>query len=128
MKPFRFIIIVIACFIALSGCGSKRITVTNTGEEIVEIKNDHDQYVTMLGQNGTGYFDIGTEIQIGDALVKVGRQIEIMNTGSGTIQITYREASGAERNIILGECGIGYVNQSTPIEIGDARISLEPAR
>jgi hypothetical protein len=109
---------------ALSGCSSNRIEVANTGIDVVEIKSDSYENKVLLGQNGTGYFDRDSKIQIGDAMIKVGRCVEVVNTGSDIIQITYHNAAGSERTMLIGEGGTGYVSKSAPFKIGDANIRV----
>ena len=100
---------------ALPGCSSKRVEVTNTGFDVVEIKADSPDNKLLLGPNG---------IQIGDAMIKVGRRVEVINTGSDTIQITYHNTEGSEQTMLIGERGTGYLSKSTPFKMDDTNIRL----
>ncbi len=109
---------------ALMGYGSNRIAVTNSGIDVVRVKVEGSTTKNMLGPNGTGYFDLDSKIQIGDTAIKFGERIEVVNTGSGQIQITYQDATGSERTMLLGEGGTGYLTKSTPFKIGDVSIGV----
>ncbi len=126
MKRLSFVVPVVGIAIlftlAVFSSNSNRIAVTNTGIDVVEVKTDGRASKLLLGQNGTGYFDRDSKIQIGDATIKFGRQIEVANTGSGVIQIAYQDTTGSERTMILGERGTGYLSKSTPFKIGDVSI------
>ena len=114
----------IVILFALTGCGSKRIAVTNSGIDVVKVKVEGSETKNMLGPNGTGYFDIDSKIQIGDTAIKFDRRIEVVNTGSGQIQIAYQDATGFEQTILLGEGETGYLRKSTPFKIGDVSIGV----
>ena len=114
----------IVILFALTGCGSKRIAVTNSGIDVVKVKVEGSETKNMLGPNGTGYFDIDSKIQIGDTAIKFDRRIEVVNTGSGQIQIAYQDATGSEQTILLGERGTGYLRKSTQFKIGDVSIGV----
>ena len=107
---------------ALPGCSSKRVEVTNTGFDVVEADSPDNKL--LLGPNGTGYFDRNSRIQIGDAMIKVGRRVEVINTGSDTIQITYHNTEGSEQTMLIGERGTGYLSKSTPFKMDDTNIRL----
>ena len=101
-----------------------RITVANNGTDVIEITTDSSEMKTLLGENGTGYFDGDSKIHIGDALISVGRRLEVINTGSGVIQVAYQDVSGSEQITTLGEGGSGYFAKATPINIGEINIRL----
>jgi len=103
---------------------TSRITVANNGTDVVEIKTDGSEKKTLLGQNGTGYFDRDSKIHIGDALISVGSRVEVINTGSGVIQVAYHDASGSEQTTTLGEGGSGFFSKVTPINIGEVNIRV----
>ena len=114
----------IVILFALTGRSSNRIAVTNSGIDVVRVKVEDSETKNMLGPNGTGYFDLDSKIQIGDAAIKIGRRIEVVNTGSGKIQIAYQDDTGSERTMLLGERGTGYLSKSTPFRIGDVSIDV----
>jgi len=99
-----------------------RITVANNGTDVIEITTDSSEMKTLLGENGTGYFDGDSKIHIGDALISVSRRLEVINTGSGVIQVAYQDVSGSEKIITLGEGGSSYFAKVTPINIGEINI------
>ena len=103
---------------------ASRITVANTGPHVVEVKTDSSETTTRLGQNGTGYFDSDSKIQIGDALISVGRRVEVVNTGSNVIQVAYHNTAGPKQTMMLGEGGSGTFSKATPIHIGDVNIRV----
>jgi hypothetical protein len=101
-----------------------RITVANNGTNVIEIRTDSSEMKTLLGENGTGYFDGDSKIHIGDALISVDRRLEVINTGSGVIQVAYQDVSGSEKITTLGEGGSGYFAKATPINIGEINIRV----
>lgn len=107
---------------------SHRIEITNNGPNMVEVKTDGSETKTLLGQNGTVYFDNDSKIQIGDALISVGRRVEVVNTGSDVIQVEYRNTAGSEQTTVLGEGGSGYFTKATPINIGEVNIRVDNAQ
>jgi len=107
---------------------SARIAVANTGTEVIEVKTDGSEKKTLLGQNGTGYFDSDSRIQIGDAMISVGRSVEVVNTGSDVIQVEYHDTAGSERTMMLDEGGSGYFSKATPINIGEVNIGVANAQ
>ena len=114
----------IVILFALAGYNSNRIAVTNSGPDVVRIKVEGSETKNMLGPNGTGYFDLDANIQIGDTSIKCGRRIEVANTGSDRIEIKYQDAKGSDRTMILGEKGTGFFSKSTPFKIGDISIGV----
>lgn len=124
MKYRLSILPILGVVFVLSGCGSSRIEVTNTGVDVIEVKTDGSENRVFLGQNGTGYFDRDCGIQIGDARIRVGRRIEVANTGSDIIRITCHDAEGSERTLLIGQGGTGYVDKSEPFKIGDVTIRI----
>jgi len=109
---------------ALAGCNSNRIAVTNSGVDVVRVKVEGSETKNMLGPSGTGYYNLDSRIQIGDAAIKFGRQVEIENTGSGLIGIVYNDTTGSERTLLLGESGTGYLGKSTLFKIGDVSVGV----
>jgi len=107
---------------------SSRITVANAGADVVEVKTDGSEKKILLGQNGIGYYDSGSKVQIGDAIISVGRRVEVANTGSNSIQVVYHDTTGSEHTTMLGEGGTGYFSKATPINIGDITISVGKAQ
>lgn len=103
---------------------TSRITVANNGTDVIEIRTDGSETKTLLGQNGTGYFDSDSRIHIGDAMISVDRRVEVINTGSGVIQVAYHDTSGSEQTTTLGEGGSGYFSKATPINIGEVNIRI----
>lgn len=103
---------------------ASRITVANKGSHAIEIKTDGSERNTLLPQNGMGYFDNDSKIVIDDALIIVGRRIEVINTGSRVIQVAYSDASGSQRFTALGKGGSGYFSKTTPLHIGDVSVHV----
>ena len=103
---------------------SHRITVANHGTDVVEVKTDSSEKKTLLGQNAIGYFASDSKIHIGDALISVGRRVEVVNTGSDVIQVEYHDAAGSERTTVIGEGGSGYFSKITPINIDEVNIRV----
>lgn len=127
---FELLFIVIATvvlFILLKKPNSNRIEITNMGNEVIEMKSDTSESKLLLGPDSTGYFDRDSKIQIGDTTIRVGQRIEIENTGSDTIQVTYNNTEGIEQTMLLGPGEIGYVNKSVPFKIGDTNILIRDA-
>ena len=124
MKLLRFIVIstCILVLFGLAGCSSSRIAVKNSGVDVIRVKVEGSDTKYMLGQGGTGYYNPDSKIQIGDATIKVDRQVEIANTGSDVISIVYNNSKVGERTLLLGEGGTGYLNKSTPFKIGDVSV------
>ena len=107
---------------------SHRITVANHGTDVVEVKTDSSEKKTLLGQNAIGYFASDSKIHIGDALISVGRRVEVVNTGSDVIQVEYHDAAGSERTTMLGEGASGYFSKATSINIGEVNIRVGNAQ
>lgn len=124
MKYWLSILPILGIVFVLSGCGSSRIEVTNTGIDVIEVKTDGNGNKVFLGQNGTGYFDRDCGIQIGDVRIRVGRRIEVANAGSEIIRITCPDAKGSEQTLLIGQGGVGYLDKSEPFKIGDVAIRL----
>ncbi len=61
----------VAILFALAGCSSKRIVITNSGVDVIQVKVEGSETKNMLGPNGTGYFDLDSKIQIGDVSIAV---------------------------------------------------------
>ena len=125
MKHLVYVLPIVAILIlmALAGYGSNKIEVVNSGTNVVEVKAEDAEKV-LLGQNGSAYFYRGTRFEIGDAAIRFGRRIEIENTGTDEIKIAYRDATGTNRTMLLGENGTGYLDNSIPFKIGDVSIGL----
>lgn len=124
---FLFSVLPAACVLvlfALAGCSLNRIAVKNSGIDVIRVKVEGSEKKYMLGQGGTGYYNPDSRIQIGDAAIKFGRQVEIENTGSGVISVVYNDATGSERTLLLGEGGTGYLSKSIPFKIGDVSIGV----
>lgn len=120
---FIFIVGVVLVFL-LRRTNSSRIEVINTGIEVIEVKTDTENNKVLLGRNGTKYFDRNSKIQIGDATIKVGERVEIKNTGSDIIQITYNDTENTEKKMLLGRGGTGYLNKSNPFKINNAFVQI----
>ncbi|MBN1973324.1 MAG: hypothetical protein JW787_06775 [Sedimentisphaerales bacterium] len=120
---FIFIVGVVLVFL-LRRTNSSRIEVINTGTEVIEVKTDTENNKVLLGQNGTKYFDRNSKIQIGDATIKVGERVEIKNTGSDIIQITYNDTENTEKKMLLGRGGTSYLNKSNPFKINNAFVQI----
>jgi len=103
---------------------TSRITVVNNGSDVIAIRTDGSEMKTLLGQNETSYFDSDLKIQLGNASISVGRRVEVVNTGSDIIQITYLDTSGSKHTTMLGEGGSGYFSKTTPINIGEVNIRI----
>lgn len=120
-------VIAIVFVITLSGCGTNRVQVTNTGTDVIAVRTDSDNGKVLLGYNGTGYFDRNAKIHIGDALITAGQRVEVANKGSDVVEIAYQDAAGSGRTMLLGQNGIGCLSTSTPFKIGDACIRISSA-
>jgi hypothetical protein len=69
------IISIVACVVilfVLVGCCSNRIKVSNTGIDQIEILTEGTEKKMILGEGGTGYFDLDSKIQIGDVFISIG--------------------------------------------------------
>lgn len=126
MKYVLSVLLVVGIVIlfVLAGHSSDRIEVANTGINVVEVETEGTENKLLLGENGTGYFDQDSRIHIGDAAIKLGRRVEIVNTGSGMIQIAYCDSEGSQRTLILGQGGTGYLSKSIPFRIDDVSICI----
>jgi hypothetical protein len=130
MKRVLFVAAVagVAVFLVVVLCRpSSRIEVTNGGADVIEVKRGDSAWTTRLGQNGTGYFDTDSRLQIGDAKISVGERLEVANTGSDVLQVAYEDAAGSKRTMLLAEAGTGYFSKEGPIEIGDVSVRVGKA-
>ena len=130
MKRYLISTLLIFAIVALGilaylGQPKSRITVANNGADAIEITTDGSETKTLLGQNGTGYFDSDSKIHVGNSLISVGRRVEVINTGSGVIQVAYQDTSGSDNITTLGEGGSGYFSKATPINIGEVNIRVD---
>ena len=124
--PIVGIVILIALIVtlfALTSGDSNRIAVTNSGIDVITVKVEGSETKNLLGPNGTGYFDLNTKIQIGDAAINFGRG-EVVNTGSGQIQLIFQEVKGAKHKSLLGEGGSICFGKPTPFKMGNVSIAL----
>jgi len=131
MKKLSYILISIFIVIAsiafvysLNRKKTSRIVIKNTGNNVIEIKADSRENKITLGQNGISKFERDSRIEIGNAIITVGKRVEIENTGSDVIQITYNDNEGSEQKLLLGQGGAGYINKSTPFKIGNAFVQV----
>jgi hypothetical protein len=129
MKSYKTIIplvvvALVAIVIILVYKPASRIIVSNTGADVVEVKIDGSEKTTRLGENGTGYFDSDSKIRIGDAIISVGKRVEVVNKGTDDIHVTHQDTAGSEHTTILGEGGSGYFSKAVPINIGEVTIRI----
>ena len=125
--PFELIIIVIVGIVLVFSLHRKKpkmIEITYTGNDTIEIQSDNRENKITLSQHGTGKFDNDSKIIIGDAIIQVGERIEIENTGSDIIEITYNDKDESEKKLLLGQNGTGYINKTIPFKMNDTIIQL----
>lgn len=103
--------------------GESRITIANLGTGVVELWGE-GRNPLLLGENGTGYFDEDMPIQIGKAIVRVGRRVEVANLGDDPLRITYPEPDGSEQTVVIGKGETGYVHLSVPFQLGEATLCI----
>ncbi len=102
---------------------ASKITVTNTGTDMVEVRTTNTKRKVILGQNGVSQFSRKAQVLIGDALIRVGKRMEVINQGSDVISITSLEESKLYTTQ-LGQGGTGYFSLLTPIRMGDIIIQF----
>ena len=118
------IIGVILLFLFTRPGSSNKIKITNTGTGVIEVTSETNTNKMMIGPNGTYNFDRDSKIQIGNAAIKIGKHIEIVNTGSDEIQITYNDKEKSEKKLLLGENGTGYISNAKSLKIDNAIIEI----
>ena len=107
---------------SLDKYNTSKIIVTNTGTKMVEVGAKGTDRKVYLGKNGVSRFHRRAQVLIGNAMIRVGKRLEVTNQGSDIISIIPLN-DPKPYTTQLGRGGTGYFSLSTPIQIGDMIIN-----
>lgn len=115
----------VALLFAFSLRGSEQIEIENVGSGVIEVFTGSGEDAVLIDPAGTACFDCNFKLQIGDAVIAVGEQVEVVNRGSENIEIIYKDPSRAKStSLTIGQGGTGYVDKSALLKIKDAVVRV----
>ena len=103
------------------------LRISNSGDEIIEMQTAFSGCNTTvhLGKHGIRTFQPETTVQLGESKIRVnGSKIEIVHTGQEILNLSYTDASGNQRRMMLGDGATGYFHNPNSIVLGSANIQL----
>ena len=119
--------ILICLFYCIPNSTQSCLHISNSGDEIIEMQTAFSGRNTTvhLGEHGIRTFQPETTVQLGASEIRVnGSKIEIVHTGQEILDLSYTDASGNQRRMMLGDGATGYFHNPKSIVLGSANIQL----